>query len=106
MCEAMTECSHFIANDSGVMNIANALGIPLLAVFGPTDAKTLLPLRPTTAAVALEKPCAPCHRKNPKFFATGQCTCIGVISLEAVERRLDAMLAGVPGERIVLTHRE
>jgi len=103
MCEAMLACSHFIANDSGVMNIANALGIPLLAIFGPTDVKTLLPLRSTSAAIALDKPCAPCHRKNPPLFGSGQCSCIGDISLAAVERRLNAMLAGAPGERVVFT---
>ena len=38
MCESMLDCSHFVANDSGVMNIANALGIPTLALFAPTNA--------------------------------------------------------------------
>jgi ADP-heptose:LPS heptosyltransferase len=100
MAERMLACSHFIANDSGVMNMANALGIPLLAIFGPTDAKTLLPLRPSTRAVALEKICAPCHQKNPPHFAAGACRCIGDLSLDAVAREVDAFLAGEPRERI------
>jgi ADP-heptose:LPS heptosyltransferase len=101
MCEGMLDCSFFIANDSGVMNIANALGIPLLGIFGPTDAKTLLPLRSTSAAIALEKICAPCHMKNPKRFAAGECSCIGDIPLEGVVQRLDEVLQGPPRERIV-----
>lgn len=100
MCEAMLACSFFVGNDSGVMNIANALGIPLLAIYGPTDAKTLLPLRPTSAAIALEKVCAPCHLKNPRRFAAGECSCIGEIPLTAVEQRLAELMQGPPRERI------
>jgi hypothetical protein len=44
MARAMLACRHFVANDSGVMNIANALGIPLTAIFGPTNPATRGPL--------------------------------------------------------------
>jgi len=88
MCEAVLECTHFVSNDSGLMNIANGLGIPTLAIFGPTNVRTRLPLRPTTVAVNLEKDCAPCEVKNPKHFAGGDCSCIGEISVERVEEGL------------------
>jgi len=100
MCQAMLDCSFFVANDSGVMNIANALGIPLLAIFGPTDAKTRLPLRPTSAAIALDKECAPCELKNHSRFISGECRCIAEISLDAVARRLDGLLQAPAQDRI------
>lgn len=100
MCERMLACSYFVSNDSGVMNIANALSIPLLALFAPTDAATLLPLRPTSAALALEKVCAPCHRKNHAFFLSGECRCIGEISVDTVEQEILRRIAGDGGERL------
>ncbi|MBV8977084.1 MAG: glycosyltransferase [Alphaproteobacteria bacterium] len=93
MCEAMTDCSHFVANDSGVMNIASALGIPTLALFAPTNAATRLPLRATTQAIVLEKDCAPCEIKDVEGFMRGQCRCMEEIGVDLVERRLLAMMA-------------
>ena len=92
MCESMLECSHFVANDSGVMNIANALGIPTLALFAPTNARTRLPLRDSSEAIVLEKDCAPCEIKDPEGFARGHCRCMGDIAIETVEARLLARL--------------
>jgi hypothetical protein len=93
MSRDMLNCSFFIANDSGVMNIANALGIPLLAIFAPTDVRTRLPLRATSAAIVLQKDCAPCEVKNPPLFGAGQCRCIGEISVAAVEAKVHERMA-------------
>lgn len=88
MCESMLDCSHFVTNDSGVMNIANALGIPTLALFAPTNAATRLPLRATSAAIVLEKDCAPCEIKDIEGFTRGQCRCMAEIGVDLVEAKL------------------
>ena len=88
MCNSMLDCTHFVSNDSGLMNIANALGIPVLALFAPTHAKTRLPLAVTTAAIVLEKDCAPCELKDPEGFSRGQCRCMADIDVNLVETRL------------------
>ncbi|MBE36997.1 MAG: hypothetical protein CMI16_15820 [Opitutaceae bacterium] len=36
-CELLTNCSLLITNDTGGMHLANALGTPLIALFGPTN---------------------------------------------------------------------
>ena len=82
------DCSHFVSNDSGVMNIANALGIPLLALFAPTNVETRLPLGGATQAIVLEKDCAPCELKDPEAFTKGQCICMAEIGVDRVEARL------------------
>lgn len=88
MCESMLDCSYFVANDSGVMNIANALGIPMLALFAPTNAATRLPLRKSSAAIVLDKDCSPCEIKDAEGFVRGQCRCMADIAIDEVEARL------------------
>ena len=39
----LTQTTLFIGNDSGGMHLANALGVPLLALFGPTDPRVTGP---------------------------------------------------------------
>jgi ADP-heptose:LPS heptosyltransferase len=100
MCRAMLACTHFVSNDSGPMHIASALGIPVLALFAPTDALTHLPLRETTVALAPDKPCSPCEVKDHPFFATGCCRCIGDIPAAAVEERLLERMAMRRGDNL------
>lgn len=92
MCESMLDCSHFVANDSGVMNVANALGIPTLALFAPTNAKTRLPLRAVMEGIVLDKDCAPCEVLDPEGFQRGQCRCMADIGVDLVEARLIARI--------------
>jgi ADP-heptose:LPS heptosyltransferase len=92
MCESMLDCSHFVSNDSGLMNIANAIGIPTLALFAPTNDKTRLPLGPASHAIVLDRDCAPCELKDPEGFGMGQCRCMGDITVDEVEARLLTMM--------------
>ena len=41
-------CRLVIANDSGAMHVASAVGRPVVAVFGPTDEAATAPLGPHT----------------------------------------------------------
>lgn len=93
MCQSMMACSHFVSNDSGPLHIANALGIPALAMFAPTDPLTHLPLGAMTEGLMLEKYCTPCEVRNHRHFAAAACHCIGEVSVEVVETRLLARLA-------------
>jgi heptosyltransferase-2 len=59
-------CSIFLTNDSGSMHIASALGIPTVAVFGPTESNATGPAGHAYAIVQKSVPCAPCkHRECP-----------------------------------------
>jgi len=51
----------FVSNDSGAMHIAAALGIPLTAIFGPTNERVTAPLGPGTRDVLVRDVfCRPC----------------------------------------------
>jgi heptosyltransferase-2 len=53
-------CSFFVTNDSGLMHVAAALGVPTLAIFGSTDTVATGPRGPKTRIVKHEIECAPC----------------------------------------------
>lgn len=57
----------FITNDTGPMHIANALGTPLVAVFGPTDHRITGPFQTPSVLVRKEAPCWPCHYRECPF---------------------------------------
>ena len=56
----ISRCLFFATNDSGLMHIASALGVPTVAIFGPTDHVTTGPRGPKTRIVKHEIECAPC----------------------------------------------
>jgi heptosyltransferase-2 len=49
-----------VTNDSGAMHLAAAIGIPVTAVFGPTDERATRPLGSAHAVVTHETWCRPC----------------------------------------------
>lgn len=53
-------CSFFVTNDSGPMHIAAAFGVPLVAVFGPTDHVGTAPCSGKAVIVRQSVDCAPC----------------------------------------------
>jgi heptosyltransferase-2 len=60
----MAGCRLIIANDSGPMHLAAALGVPLVAVFGSTDERATGPLGTRIRIVKREVECSPCGRRE------------------------------------------
>ena len=55
--------SFLVTNDSGPMHIGAALGVPLVAIFGPTDWRRTSPWSSRAKVVRVEIDCAPCRRR-------------------------------------------
>jgi lipopolysaccharide heptosyltransferase II len=53
-----------IANDSGPMHIAAALGRPLVTMFGPTNPVRTGPYRRDETVLRLDIPCSPCYSRR------------------------------------------
>jgi heptosyltransferase II len=53
-------CRLLITNDTGPMHIAAACGVPVVAVFGPTDSQTTAPYGQERSIVRETVDCAPC----------------------------------------------
>ena len=56
----IARCRVFITNDSGLMHVAAALGVPLVAIFGSTDPSRTGPLGTTSWVIYKALTCAPC----------------------------------------------
>ncbi len=61
----LANCRAIVTNDSGAMHLAAALGVPVTAVFGPTDERLTAPrgevrLKPDHVVITNPVWCRPC----------------------------------------------
>src|SRR5579872_5381925 len=62
----LSSCGLFIGNDSGAMHVAGAVGVPTIAIFGPTDPQGTRPLTQQLTLIREQVDCSPCFlRKCP-----------------------------------------
>ncbi len=60
----LSRCQLFVGNDSGAMHVAAAVGLPVVAIFGPTDPYGTAPIT-LHCTVVQEKPyCSPCFLRR------------------------------------------
>lgn len=60
----LSQCHLFIGNDSGAMHVAAAVGLPIIAVFGPTDPHGTAPVTPRATIVQQQPYCSPCFLRQ------------------------------------------
>lgn len=62
----ISQSALFVTNDSGPMHMANALRVPVVAIFGPTDPKITGPFHQPSTVLKKDVPCWPClYRSCP-----------------------------------------
>ncbi len=59
----IARCNLFISNDSGLMHVAGALGIPTVAIFGSTNPVTTSPVGEKNIIINKKVNCNPCLKK-------------------------------------------
>ncbi len=60
----LSRCRLFVGNDSGLMHVASALAVPLVAVFGPTEPGRTAPVAGRFRLLHRGADCAPCRRRE------------------------------------------
>ena len=60
----LSQCHLFIGNDSGAMHVAAAVGLPVVAVFGPTDPFGTAPVTPRCSIIQEKPYCSPCFLRR------------------------------------------
>jgi len=73
-------CRFMVCNDSGLMHAACALKIPMVALFGPTDAQRTGPWGKNFRVIKKDFPCSPCLKKTCPETKT----CLEAIGVEEV----------------------
>ncbi len=78
----------FVSNDSGPMHLAAALGVPCLALFGPTDPRRTAPAGDGHQVLSRHLWCSPCFRRRCPLLYHGCLRGIGVDEVAAAAERL------------------
>jgi len=60
----LKRCSIFMTNDAGPMHMADALGVPTISIFGPTNPVRTAPFRQQQGVVRHPVACAPCRFRH------------------------------------------
>jgi lipopolysaccharide heptosyltransferase II len=87
----LASCHAFVSNDSGAMHLAAAVGVPVVAIFGPTDERVTAPLGDHDV-ITHQVFCRPCMLRDCPIDHR----CMRRVSVDtvfdAVTRRLDPRL--------------
>jgi heptosyltransferase-2 len=99
----IARCRAFIGNDSGLMHLAEAVGVPVVALFGPTvDAFGYFPSLPSSRVIERRLACRPCSRNGatPCPKRTGEC--LTRIPVDAVAHAVATLGDASTPRRVVL----
>jgi heptosyltransferase-2 len=88
-------CDLYITNDTGTMHVAAALGVPTLAIFGPTDEQATRPLGARAQVAAGKAFCRPCLLRHCPIDHR----CMTSVSVEDVFRAAQSILSQTLKER-------
>lgn len=91
----------FIGADSGVMHLASAVGVPVVAVFGPSNPDAWGPWTPQSPAAVVRSSvlCSPCSYVGHGIGLREGCaarTCMRLVTPERVLAAAHALLDGLP----------
>ena len=86
----MSHLDLLITNDSGPMHMAAALGVPSVALFGPTDPRRTSPVGAENQVLYSNRWCSPCFRKRCPLLHQG---CMRDLTVDSVASHALQMLA-------------
>lgn len=100
---AIERCRALVGNDSGLMHLAEAVGVPVVGLFGPTvEEFGYFPSLAMSKVVERALPCRPCSRNGSRPCPKGTQECMTEISVDAVDEALEDLLEGRGPHRYVL----
>lgn len=94
----LASCRLLVANDSGLLHLAEATGTPVLALFGPTTRHWgYFPLLPGSGVIERDLACRPCSRNGKRPCHRDDRACLAGIEPARVADAVAAALADAPG---------
>lgn len=89
----IARCDCFITNDSGPMHIASALGVPVVAIFGPTHPKLgFSPIGSENIVLTADVRCSPCSLHGEKRCHKKSRYCMDLIEPDRVTAVVERLL--------------
>jgi heptosyltransferase-2 len=87
-----------VSNDSGLLHVAAALGVPTIGIFGPTSPWHWAPLNPLAATIETKSAldCRPCHKPVCRL---GHHRCMHEIGIDEIVAAATSALASVAADR-------
>lgn len=86
-------CDVFVSNDSGLMNLAAAAGVPCVAIFGPSEVARTRPWGARHRVVRADRACVPCFHLGPwSGCIHPDLPCLVDVSVDAVVRSVRELL--------------
>jgi heptosyltransferase-2 len=93
----MKHCNLFITNDSGLMHIAAALDLNIIAILGPTNENYIKPWKARHKIASLHLDCSPCFFYSPKPLTCSRddlkFKCIKELEADIVIKSIEEMIA-------------
>ncbi len=86
--DLMALCDTIVSNDSGLMHIAAALNIKLIAVFGSSDPEHTPPMSPNVVIEYLALDCSPCFKRECPLTDDAHLRCLKDIKPEQVMQKI------------------
>jgi len=81
----LQQCHLLLSNDSGLMHMATALRVPVVAIFGPTVQEFgFYPFKAWAQVVSADLPCRPCSTKGSRCCPRGHHQCMQQVTVEQV----------------------
>ncbi len=77
--DIMSLCETVISNDSGLMHVAAALNIKLIAIYGSSDPHHTPPMHPDARIQYLALPCSPCFKRVCPLAGEAHMACLNQI---------------------------
>ncbi|MGQ0723557.1 MAG: glycosyltransferase family 9 protein [Candidatus Eiseniibacteriota bacterium] len=84
-----------LVNDSGVLHVAEACGVPVVALFGPTHPRLgFAPLRADSVVLSTNIACRPCDLHGPRTCPKKHHRCLRDLPVELVLREVTRRIPG------------
>jgi len=99
----IARCRLFVGNDSGLMHLAEAVGVPVVALFGPTvEAFGYFPSLPQSRVIERRLGCRPCSRNGATPCPKGTVECLTAITPDQVAQAVATLFDEATTRRVVL----
>lgn len=92
----MAHCHLLVSNDTGLMHLATAVAVPVIALFGPTSREFgFFPMGEHNRVIEQPLPCRPCSLHGSAICPIGTHACMTSIGVERIVTEIDSVLSRV-----------